>query len=180
MNCEWTKDNLIACIDRELDPSQELLLKEHLHDCSACRREYEKIQIAWKTLDCWKDLAPPEHIQKNILREIKGGRKAKWLYRMVPAAAVLLIIAGIGFFYNSTDTGSFRQFTVEKENTPVEAHTDISQENVDDIIVNLQLLREKDFYDSLDRLEKIDYLPLVEDRQEEDKKESNLLEMHAA
>jgi len=181
MDCEYTKDNLFACFDRELDPSKELILHEHLRDCSACRLEYEKIQKAWDTLDYWENVVPPEHIQKNILGKIKVRRETRWLSVIVPAAAVLLIIAGITFFYRTNDTVSYRQLTVENERDPVQVLKDITQENEEDIVSNLQILREKDFFDSLDKLEKIDYLPLVEDRQEESEREQrSLLELNAA
>ena len=181
MNCEWIKDNLFVCTDREPDPSKDLILNEHLRDCSACRLEYEKIQKAWNTLDFWEDLEPPAHIQKNILRKIKGRRQTKWLSVIVPAAAVLLIVAGITFFYRTNGPMNNRQLSAENEDSPVPAHTEITQENVDDIIANLQLLREKDFYDSLDKLEKIDYLPLVEDPQKESEiDQRSLLELITA
>lgn len=181
MNCEWTKNNLVACIDRELDPSWELILKEHLRDCIACRSEYETIERAWNTLDYWEDAVPPEHIQKNILRKIKGMRESKWLSVIVPAAAVLLISAGITFFYKTYDSMNNRQLTGGNERASVQLSDDITRENEEDIVSNLQILREKDFFDSFDKLEKIDYLPLVEDRRKEsERNQRSLLELIAA
>jgi anti-sigma factor RsiW len=181
MNCEWTKDNLIACIDRELDPSQELILKEHLSGCIACRLEYEKIQKAWNTLDYWEDVVPPGHIQKNILGKIKRRQDATWLSVIFPAAAVLMIIAGISFFYKTYDAMNNPQLSVEDERAAAQLQNEITQENEEDIVSNLQILREKDFFDSLDKLEKIDYLPLVEDRQKEsERNQRSALELIAA
>lgn len=171
MICEWTKDNLLDSIDGELDASQVLILKKHLEDCDRCSHEYKKILNAWKALDAWEDLMPPGHLQKKILRSIDRRRKTQWLHRIVSAAAVLLIIIGVVFFYRGTDSQKYQERTVDNKSTPVQLQTDITAENENDIIANLQLLREKEFYDFLDKLEKIDYLPLVEDPWNEDEKD---------
>jgi hypothetical protein len=171
MNCESIKDNLFEYIDRKLDPSQELIFKKHLQTCKSCSREYKRILDGWKKLDLWEDLPPPKHLQRNILSSIRHRREPKWLYALVPAAAVLLIITGLVFFYRGAGTKNYNEVAVINEATPVRLHSNITAENEADIISNLQLLREKEFYDSMDELEKIDYLPLVDDETQEDKKE---------
>lgn len=171
MICEWLKDNLFDCVEGEFDAPQVLILKKHLEDCDTCSREYEKILHAWKALDVWEDLMPPGHLQKNILRNIDPRRKTQWSYGIVSVAAVLLIIIGVVFFYRGTDSKKYQELTADNKSTAVQLHTDISEENENDIIANLQLLREKEFYDSLDKLEKIDYLPLVEAPGQEDEKD---------
>ena len=171
MICEWLKDDLLDSIDGELEASRVLILKKHLEDCDTCRREYEKIRHAWKALDAWEDLMPPGHLQKNILRSINFRRKTQWAYGIVSAAAVLLIITGVAFFYRGTDSKKYQELSADNKSTAIQLHTDISKENEHDIIANLQLLREKEFYDSLDQLEKIDYLPLVEAPGQEDEKD---------
>jgi len=169
MSCEWIKDNLFDYLDRKLDQSQERIFKKHLQTCTSCSREYEKVLHAWKMLDSWEDLPPPKHLQRNILSSIRRRREAKWLRILVPAAAALLIITGLAFLYRGADTKNYHKLAVSNEPTPV--RLPITAENEADIISNLQLLREKEFYDSLDKLEKIDYLPLVEDASQEDERD---------
>jgi predicted anti-sigma-YlaC factor YlaD len=180
MICEWVKDHLLDYLDRELGSSEGLVIKEHLNDCDRCRREYEVILNAWKALDLWEDLMPPGHLEKNILRNIDPRRKTQWSYSIVSAAAVLLIIIGGAFFYRGTDSKNYQELAADNKSTAVQLHTDISEENENDIIANLQLLREKEFYDSMDKLEKIDYLPLVEaPGQEVEKDQRSSLELLA-
>jgi hypothetical protein len=168
VSCEWVKDNLFDYIDGELDPVQELVLKKHLHGCAPCRLECEKTLDAWKALDLWEDLPPPGHLRGSILRSIKKGQQARWSKGLLPAAAVFLMALSLGFFLRGTDTKDHRAGTTADNAEPKAPLAYITEENEADIIANLQLLREREFYDSLDKLEKIDYLPLVEDLQDED------------
>jgi predicted anti-sigma-YlaC factor YlaD len=174
MSCEWVKDNLFDYLDGELGPSEGLILKEHLQTCTSCSREYEKALKAWEKLDSWEDLPPPKHLQLKILGSIRRRREIKWLNVLVPAAAVLLIITGLAFLYRGAYMNNYHEAAVCDETTPVRLQADITAENEADIISNLQLLREKEFYDSLDKLEKIDYLPLVEEETQEEDRRSSL------
>jgi predicted anti-sigma-YlaC factor YlaD len=171
MKCEWAKDHLADYIGKELEPLEELAVREHLSACDRCRREYEDILNSWNALDLWEDKAPPPHIQKNILVAIRGRQKTEWRRIFVPVAAVLLIVIGIALYYRGTDTKDLHEVTATNKTAPVRLHTEITAENEADIIANLQLLREKEFFDSLDKLEKIDYLPLVDDHQKEEQKD---------
>lgn len=171
MICGWAKDNLLDFIDGELEASQVLMLKKHLEDCDRCSHEHEKILNAWKALDAWEDPMPPGHLRENILGSIYRRRTPQGLQRIFSVAAVLLIVIGVAFFYRGTDSKRYQERTADNKSTAVQLHTDITEENENDIIANLQLLREKEFYDSLDKLEKIDYLPLVEDSRNEDEKD---------
>lgn len=181
MRCEWVKDHLLDYIDREIEASQELVIKEHLNDCDRCSHEYEKILDAWKALDLWEDLIPPARLQKNILGCMRRRREIKWWRMLAPVAAVFLIFIGIALYYRWDVTRNHHELTATNKDAPARLHTDITAENEADIIADLQLLREKEFYDSLDKLEKIDYLPLVEDQQKEDEGEQrSLLELFVA
>ena len=180
MRCEWVKDHLLDYIDREIGASQELVIKEHLNDCDRCSHEYEEILDAWKALDLWEDLTPPARLQKNILGSIRWRHETKWWRMLAPIAAVFLIFIGVALYYKGTNTKNHHELTATNKEAPARLHMEITAENEADIIANLQLLREKEFYDSLDNLEKIDYLPLVEDDQKEDKRDQrSFLELPA-
>ncbi len=180
MKCDWVKDRLLDYSDRELEPSEELAVREHLGACDRCRHEYKEILDAWKALDLWEDLIPPTHIQKNILGSIRRRHAVTWSRVLMPIAAVFLIVVGIALYYKGTDTKNQHELTAADKSAPALVNTEITVENEADIIADLQLLREKEFYDSLDRLEKIDYLPLVEDQQNQDEgDQSSLLELLA-
>jgi hypothetical protein len=56
-----------------------------------------------------------------------------------------------------------RDITGKTEKPSLQVSSIIKDINEDEIILNLQLLKEKEFYDSIETLKKIDYLPLVEE-----------------
>jgi len=182
MSCDRIRDSLFDYLEGRMDPVQKLALKKHLHGCDLCSHEYEKMLKAWNALDLWEDLSPPGYLRGNILRSIKKRQRAKCLRVLVPAAAIFLIVMSLSFFLRGTDTTNHQEVTVADKTLPAVSVANIADENEDDIISNLQLLREKEFYDSLDKLQKIDYLPLVEDQQEEDDrgKQRSALELFAS
>jgi len=44
MNCAECRDNLVACIERLLDPEETLQCRTHLDACAACRTEARRRQ----------------------------------------------------------------------------------------------------------------------------------------
>ena len=181
MQCKWINENLFHYVDRTLDPSQEIMIKEHLHGCSICSHELGKILNAWKMLDSWDDLEPPPHLQNRIISSMPHREIKRWFTIVIPAAAVLLIIIGISFIYQEADLKDYRRLTEENQAAPDLLHVDNKEVNEDDIIANLHLLREKDFFDTMDQLEKIDYLPLVEEQgNPHEKDQRSSLELSAA
>lgn len=180
MTCDWVKDHLQDYIDHGLEPSQNEIVADHLDSCDRCRYEYEGLVAAWKALDLWADLTPPGRMKQNILGSIRRRRAIPWSSLLAPAAAVLLFVVGSFLYYTGTQTKTPYQLTVDKKNERVQPQTALTAEHEADIIADLQLLRENDFYDSLDRLEKIDFLPLLDDQPEDDEgQQRSLLELLA-
>ncbi len=82
----------------------------------------------------------------------------------MPAAAVFLIAIGIFLFYGNE--GHKKDMMARTEEPSVQVTNAMKHVDEEEIITNLQLFQEKEFYDTLDLLKKIDYLPLVEEVQE--------------
>lgn len=163
MNCQWVQDNLSAYMDKELSDTQISAIGEHLSDCSGCRTGYERIKHAWEVLNLWEEIEPRPDLRKKILHAVQEEKRSQWLRIILPAAAVLLMAMSIYIFVGYFQSKSSRDMMGQNEGTAVFTENDLQNINEEEIITHLELLQEKDFYDTLDTLEKIDYLPLVEE-----------------
>ncbi|UCE79614.1 MAG: zf-HC2 domain-containing protein [Nitrospiraceae bacterium] len=163
MNCQWIQDNLSAYMDKELSEAKISAIREHVRNCTGCRTEYERMSQAWNVLNLWAEIEPRPDLRKKILHAVQEEKSSQWLQIMLPAAAVLLMAMSIyiyvGYFHARND----QDMAGQTEGTAVVTEHDLQNVNEDEIITHLELLRDKDFYDTLDTLEKIDYLPLVEE-----------------
>ena len=162
MNCLYVRENLSALLDKELAPEVERTVKAHLGDCEPCRREFERLSLSWGLLDEWKEAGVPARISSAILNRLSHERKRRRVLGLLPAAAVLLIVIGVYLLYG--DSGSKR--TLPGPAATVTLSEDAPRQddiNEDDIISNLPMLKDKAFFDSLDTLKKMDYLPLVDE-----------------
>ena len=163
MDCERMKEDLFSYIDGDLSPSQESAVKGHLDECASCSHDYRLLLEAWKSLDAWEDAIPATDLRDRILAGIRPEKRASRIRMLLPVAAGLLIIIAAAFFFES-DNPTHRELTASNRSAVHQSPKDIPGEFEDDIISNLHLLTEKEFYDSVERLESLDYLPLVEDQ----------------
>jgi predicted anti-sigma-YlaC factor YlaD len=161
MNCQWVKSNLSAYIDKELHRDQESLIDNHLTECHECKVAYDRLVSAWKALDLWEEIEPPVNSKDKILENVKRQRTYHWLRVALPAAAVLLVAISVVIL--RLDINSNVEVLVKNRESQTRNVAEIADINEEEIITNLHLLREKEFYNVLDTLEKIDYLPLVEE-----------------
>lgn len=163
MNCHWIQDNLSAYMDEELSETQIATINAHLRSCTGCRTEYERLSKAWESLDLWEELEPQPELMRKILHAVREEKRSQWFRIMLPAAAVLLIGMGIYLSVGYFHTKSGHDAAGRTDSPAVLTENDLKGINEDEIITHLELLQEKDFYDTLDTLEKIDYLPLAEE-----------------
>jgi len=163
MNCEWVRDNISAYIDGELTGSQKEMIDSHLSGCPECSAEFYRISMAWDTLKLWEDEQPPVYLKEAILKSIKRERSSKLLRILLPVAALLIITFSIFLFYDEINHYDKKTFISEKTKGEISIQAPKGDLEEDEIIANLQIIEEQDFFDSIEMLKNIDYLPVIED-----------------
>lgn len=163
MNCQWVQQNFSAYIDNELPQNQKEMVESHLSRCSRCKTELDSISYAWNALSLWEDRHPPLQLKESILKAVKKDKSFNFMRLLLPVAAVFVIALSIVFFYRVL--GNHDQKALITDEREIQPLVSVESVMVDDneIIKNLQLLEEKDFYENVEVLKTIDYLPLVEE-----------------
>jgi negative regulator of sigma E activity len=183
MNCQYVRDNLSAYMDKEVYESFILSIEAHLQACKTCRDYYEGLRRVSRVLDVWEDAEPPVFMKRSIMERVRPKRRVSRMNVLMAAAAALIIAVSVFLIYG----GNGPRDAGVKRNSPatIAKAMDIAHErktagdsdvNEDEIIANLQMFTEKDFYDSMDTMKELDYLPLVDDHgaQHSDEKTSSL------
>ncbi len=99
MDCNRFRLMLSRELDGELDARGQDELQRHLGECPECRG-YRLVLL--ETAACHRELpeaGPPPAILAAVMAEIEGRNRdaAAWWYRIaVPAAAVLIMLLGLG------------------------------------------------------------------------------------
>lgn len=163
MHCDSARSDIAAYTDGTLSTEQQKRVAYHIERCESCRSEYEKMVIAWTHLGAWEDIDPPVSMTVDILKRLRKEKVTRHFRLLLPAAAVLLISIAVFMFYDSQRVDSKREIASTNDNSSVGVTTPEKQVSEDEIISNLSILQEKEFFDAFDTLKKIDYLPLVED-----------------
>jgi predicted anti-sigma-YlaC factor YlaD len=160
MDCKEIQANLSAYMDRELAPAAEESIRLHLGVCEQCAADHEKLLSTWQALDAWEDITPPDRIRRKILETARPQRKATSLRAVLSVAAALFLVFGVTVYYIGHEGRSMQDLA--KNQPPVQTATvgDISE---DEIIANLLILLEDDFFEELDELVMIDDLPFAEE-----------------
>jgi hypothetical protein len=170
MNCEWVRDNISTYIDGELTGSRKEMIDSHLSACPECKAEFDRLLTAWDALKLWEDKQPPLYLKEAILKGIKRERSSKLLRILLPVAALLIITFSIVLFYDEINHYDKKTLISEKTKGEILIQTTKGNLDEDEIIANLQIIEEKDFFDSIEMLKNIDYLPVIENY--DDKKSS--------
>lgn len=160
MDCREIQDNLSAYMDRELTPVQEESIRTHLGVCEQCAVNYAELLKGWQLLDAWEDVMPSDRMSRKILESARTQRMAFPVRRVLSVAAALLLVFGITAYYAGQKGGSMQDLAGRQPSVQTAAVGDISE---DEIIANLLILQENDFFDALDELVRIDDLPLDEE-----------------
>ena len=175
MGCQKIQEMLPAYQDGTLNESEVKDIEEHLLVCKSCRNMNRALKEAWDVLEIWDDVDEPERSRKTIVSRLPEQRKMYWAKIVLPVAAALVIVFGITLKFSWMKSERQMQMPV-----PAPAQLSAEQPDIDedDLIANLHILQDEEFYDSLEELVKIDYLPLVEEpKQEETNKERSSLDV---
>ncbi|MBI5848308.1 MAG: zf-HC2 domain-containing protein [Nitrospirae bacterium] len=157
MDCKEIQDNLSAYIDRELPSANQETVRTHLADCGQCALQYARLRRGWQALDAWEDVTAPERMRKKILESVRPQRKPVWWRAVMSSAAVLILVFGIAVYYSGQS--SLQNIA----NNQPSLQTAAGAFSEDEIIANLLLLQENDFFDTLDELVRIGDLPFAEE-----------------
>jgi len=160
MECKTIQDNLSAYIDRELAPEAERSIGAHLGVCEQCTAQYTKLLKAWETLEVWEDVAPPDRLRRKILASAMPKKNAASMRTVLSVAAALLLVLGITAYYSGQKGRSVQDISGSQSAVQTAVAGPISE---DEIIANLLILQENDFFEALDELVKIDDLPFDEE-----------------
>lgn len=164
MNCQWVQQNLSAYIDNELSSNHREVIDAHLSLCTQCKTEFDHLLTTWESLSLWEDRQPPLHLKDIVLRAVKKERAFNFMRVLLPVAAVIIIAVSISFLYRIMDhTDQMTVITEQKasqHSLPVESV--MVEEN--EVIKHLQLIEEQEFFESVEVLKNIDYLPLIEEK----------------
>src|SRR5689334_17521731 len=97
-----TKDISAYC-HGELSSEQSKQFAEHVIACARCRTKFEEVKLGIKLAEQLPRLSAPDHLW-NELEPLLAPQTAKpsraWMWESkVAAAAVLLLVAGLGVFW---------------------------------------------------------------------------------
>ena len=105
MKCDEIKDLLYGLSEGGLAAKAAGEVRAHIAQCAGCRREYEAIVALDRSLAAVKSVAAPRAAVKNVLAEVNriaaARRRVHARERMIglaAAAAVLLVLSGLGIF----------------------------------------------------------------------------------
>ena len=111
LDCEHYQMNISAMLDGELSGSELAETVEHLAQCETCRKEMERFRRMQELVDGeYVEEAVPRNVWKNIERISKAEKKPAVIgfkdnvYKIIAAAAVLIIIFGAGYFFGRPGT----------------------------------------------------------------------------
>lgn len=155
MDCREIQADLSAYIDRELAPEAQESIRLHLGVCEQCSAQHAKLLRGWQALDAWEDVTPPEQLRKKILESARPQRKVILRRAWLSVAAALVLIFGVTVYFLGQKGRSMPD--VAKNQSPVQT-TAVGDISEDEIIANLLILQENDFFEALDELVKIDDL----------------------
>ena len=99
MECEKIREKFSSLLEGDLNPSEEKALKEHLHSCSACRKDFETFKKTIHWLHSVDEVEAPEGFLVEIYQKIEGrkgvGYRQEWIHRLMrlklPAQAVAMV-----------------------------------------------------------------------------------------
>lgn len=160
MECKAVQDNLSAYIDRELAQEAERSIGAHLGVCEQCNAQHKKLLKAWESLELWEDVSPPERLSRKILASAMPKKNAASMRTVLSMAAALLLVIGIAAYYSAQKVRSVQDVSGSQSAVQIAGDGPISE---DEIIANLLILEESDFFEALDELVKIDDLPFDEE-----------------
>ncbi len=99
MNCKNIQSRLSAYVDRELDKSEMLEIRTHLHSCEDCQAEEFGYRTLKQFLEGAAPVEPPAGFEDRLIQNVLGGscrdaaapsRKPAYMFAAVAAAAAMI------------------------------------------------------------------------------------------
>ena len=163
MKCEDIKKFIPIYLDKELEPKESQIVKDHLAVCPGCRQECEAYERSWHLLGELEDIQPePNYIGRfwtklaqrqtwsEKLREaVSAGSLNKQLAPAVVMACLILLVVGISINRN-IQVGATNQMLAQMNEEEL-----IFVENIE-LAENLDVIEEIDFLEDLDLIESLD------------------------
>lgn len=160
MDCREIQGILPAYTESGLDPAAEELVRTHLGVCAECRARHTRLLNAWQAMDAWDEVMPPDRLRTKILDSVRTRRKTASLRAILSVAAALLLVLGLSLYFTGQHGRLAPELTTSRLPVQTETDNNVSEE---EIIANLDILRDDDFLEALDDLVRIDELPLAEE-----------------
>lgn len=139
MTCEEARGLLDAHVDRELDPTTDREVSQHVESCENCAREVESIRALTLALrQGEQDLRAPDALRRRIQRAIGGDARAaaqrprsltRWAPIAIPwaiAAVLLLVLIPVAFHSNDGDFMPREVVAAHVRSTQVDHLTDVA------------------------------------------------------
>ena len=75
MECEQVRDRFSSLLERELNPSEEKAVREHLASCSECQRDFEKFEKTIHWLHSIEEAEVPDGFLSEIHKKMEDQKK---------------------------------------------------------------------------------------------------------
>ncbi len=160
MDCKEIQAILPAYTESGLDPVTEERVRTHLGVCAQCSARHAGLLKAWQAMDTWEEAVPPGRLRTKILDSVRPRRKTASLRAVLSVAAALLLVLGLSVYFTGQHGKPVPELATSQLPVQKEADNNVSEE---EIIANLDILRDNDFLDALDDLVRIEELPLAEE-----------------
>jgi hypothetical protein len=93
MRCDEIRERLVEVLYDECGTSPDSVeMRDHLRECSSCRKDFEDLKQTQKTLHLWKD-EPPLRSTAITRREASPPSGFHWKYLRYAAIAAMFVMA---------------------------------------------------------------------------------------
>jgi anti-sigma factor RsiW len=97
MSCEHVERDLDAYLDRELDPSAAAVVRAHISECAACRRQVAERDALSQLVRAAPYYTAPERLRTQIMARTARPKRLPRVVTWAAAAVLLLSVsAGVG------------------------------------------------------------------------------------
>ena len=102
MKCRSVQKRLSAYQDRELEPTEQEQVRNHLLSCRACREQYAELERIWKIAGQLEEIHPDPWFYRQVIRKIKEPHEQrlfpslKWVPRLLPAPVIVFMLLVVG------------------------------------------------------------------------------------
>lgn len=126
MDCKYVKERLIDYIDGDLAKDEEIIIKEHIENCSECNQEYTDLR---STIDYMVDKSKKIKTEKDIKLGTRINRKA---FRRVTRTGLIAIALSLIFVVTAfaTDIFGFLENWKKSSERPINAWEELIENGV--------------------------------------------------